>query len=166
MIGVDTAKDALFGRLKIAEPGPGYVHFPAADGFEEACFDQLTAEEVVTRHREGRPYRVWVLPKGRRNEALDTFVLALAARMSLPRALERQVEFTVEAPLPPSEPPAPRAEPPASQPRVHRGRGSLRVSERPSSRRGGREAYGSGNLDPGSHGTTIPTSNRKRSGRG
>jgi len=57
--------------------------------------DQLTAEEVVTGFREGRPYRVWVLPKGRRNEALDTFVLALAARMSLPRALERQVEFTV-----------------------------------------------------------------------
>jgi phage terminase large subunit GpA-like protein len=120
VIGVDTAKDALFGRLKIADPGPGYVHFPAADGFEEAYFDQLTAEEVVTRHREGRPYRVWVLPKGRRNEALDTFVLALAARMSLPRALERQVEFTVEAPLPPSEPPAPRAGPPASQPSTPR----------------------------------------------
>ena len=99
LIGVDTAKDALYGRLKITEPGPGYIHFPAADGFDQAYFDQLTAEAVVTRYREGRPYRVWVLPKGRRNEALDTFVLAMAARQSLPGGLKRQVEFTtVEVP--------------------------------------------------------------------
>jgi phage terminase large subunit GpA-like protein len=37
----------------------------------------------VTRYKEGRPYRVWVLPGGKRNEALDCRVYALAARMSL-----------------------------------------------------------------------------------
>ena len=84
IIGVDTAKDATYGRLRIKQPGPGYIHFPADDAFDQAYFDQLTAESVVTRYREGRPYRVWVLPKGRRNEALDTYVLAMAALKSLP----------------------------------------------------------------------------------
>lgn len=93
MIGVDTAKDAIYGRLKIAKPGPGYVHFPAMDVFDEVYFQQLTSEQVVTRYREGRPYRVWVLPKGQRNEALDTFVLALAARMSLPRRFGAELEY-------------------------------------------------------------------------
>ena len=86
-IGVDTAKDSIYGRLKIQLQGeeqrrPGYVHFPAADGFDAEYFAQLTAEQVVTRYKQGRPYRVWDLPKGKRNEALDTFVLALAARLS------------------------------------------------------------------------------------
>jgi len=84
IVGVDTAKDAIYGRLRIQKPGPGYIHFPQDDGFDDAYFAQLTSESVVTRFREGRPYRVWVLPKGRRNEVLDTFVLALAALKSLP----------------------------------------------------------------------------------
>ena len=71
LIGVDTAKDALYGRLRIGKPGPGYIHFPVGQGFDEEFFRQLTSEQVVTRKREGRPYRVWVLPPGRRNEALD-----------------------------------------------------------------------------------------------
>ena len=85
VIGVDTAKDALYGRLRIESPGPGYVHFPVGGPFDQGYYEQLTSEHVHTRHREGMPYRVWVLPEGRRNEALDTYVLALAARMSLPR---------------------------------------------------------------------------------
>lgn len=81
IVGVDTAKDAIYGRFKIAEPGPGYCHLPAE--YDDAWFEQATAETVVTRFKEGRPYRVWTLPKGRRNEALDCRVYALAARTSL-----------------------------------------------------------------------------------
>lgn len=81
MIGVDTAKEAIYGRLKIKKPGPGYVHFPHLEEFDQEYFNQLTAESVVTRFREGRPYRVWVARRPR-NEALDTFVLALAALRS------------------------------------------------------------------------------------
>lgn len=91
IIGVDTAKDAIYGRLRIKTPGPGFIHFPAGEAFDDSYFAQLTAESVVTRYREGRPYRVWVLPKGRRNEALDTMVLALAAMKALPRFAERVV---------------------------------------------------------------------------
>jgi phage terminase large subunit GpA-like protein len=80
VVGSDTAKDTLYGRLRIAEPGPGYVHFPIGAPFDAEYFAQLTSEVVRTRFNEGRPYRVWVLPPGKRNEALDTAAYALAAR--------------------------------------------------------------------------------------
>ena len=84
------------------------MHFPAGQGCDADFFAQLKSERVVTRKREGRPYRVWILPSGRRNEALDCAVLALAARLSIRVRLE-------EAPdLPPSPPPLPAPEPPPS----------------------------------------------------
>jgi phage terminase large subunit GpA-like protein len=92
LIGVDGAKDAIMGRLRIAEPGPGYVHFPTAEGFEVQYFEQLTAERREQRYRMGQPYTVWV-PTRRRNEALDTFVGALAVRRSLPRQISDYLEY-------------------------------------------------------------------------
>ena len=87
IVGVDTAKDAIYGRFKIRWPQdhrgpvPGYCHLPA--DYDDAWFEQATSEKVVTRYKEGRPFRVWVLEKGKRNEALDCRVYAFAARMSL-----------------------------------------------------------------------------------
>lgn len=99
VVGVDTAKDSIYGRLRIAKPGAGFVHFPNADGFEQGYFDQLTAEKVVTRYRHGRPLRVWELKKkGARNEALDTFVYALAALKALPLRLDRVPQFRADEP--------------------------------------------------------------------
>lgn len=89
IVGVDSAKDAIYGRLRIAKPGPGFIHFPDLDGFDQGYFDQLTAEKVVTRYRQGKPYRVWEKRKEDRNEALDTFVYALAALRSMPMRLDR-----------------------------------------------------------------------------
>jgi phage terminase large subunit GpA-like protein len=100
LVGVDTGKDALYGRLKISKPGPGYQHFPAGHGYDEAYFDQLTSERVETRKKEGRPYRVWVLPAGKRNEALDTKVLAMAARHSLPINLKNLEVLLKAVPAP------------------------------------------------------------------
>lgn len=85
-LGVDTAKDAVYGRLRIQKPGPGYIHFPVGGIFDEEYFEQLTAEQVQTRFKDGRPYRVWVLPPSKRNEALDTMVYALGAYHSFGRA--------------------------------------------------------------------------------
>ena len=75
-IGVDTAKDLLFNRLTINEPGAGYIHFPKS--LPEDFFKQLTAEKVITKYSKGFPRREWV-KKGDRNEALDMFVYAIAA---------------------------------------------------------------------------------------
>ena len=101
MVGVDTAKDAIYSRLRIGKPGPGYIHFPIGGAFDETYFAQLTAETVQTRFKEGRPYRVWVLPPGKANEALDTAVYALAARHATRVRLDL-------ARRDPSRPPEPR----------------------------------------------------------
>ena len=71
---------------------------------DETFFEQLTSEQVVTRKREGRPYRVWVLPSGKRNEILDCVVLALAAYKSAPAGLEGQLAPAALATVAPPPP--------------------------------------------------------------
>jgi terminase, large subunit len=100
MVGVDTAKDAIYGRLRINKPGPGYIHFPVGGAFDEAYFDQLTSEQVVTRFKQGRPFRVWILPSGKRNEALDVSVYGLAARMSINVRLDQAPSLPAPGPAP------------------------------------------------------------------
>ena len=75
-VGVHTAKDSLYARLRIQDSGPGYVHFSSR--LDEEYFSQLTGEKVVTRYVKGRPAREYVKTRPR-NEALDCFVYALAA---------------------------------------------------------------------------------------
>nr|BDD46851.1 terminase [bacterium] len=76
-IGTDTAKQMIYSRLKIHKPGAGYCHFPA--DYSEEYFKQLTAERIITKFTNGHPQRVWIKPKGRRNEVLDCRVYALTA---------------------------------------------------------------------------------------
>lgn len=76
-IGTDTAKAEIYGRLRISEPGPGYVHLSKL--LPADVFEQLTAERLVTRYVKGHAKLEWVKPAGRRNEALDCAVYALAA---------------------------------------------------------------------------------------
>ena len=75
-VGSDTAKEAVFGHLRIADPGPGYCHFPA--NRPDEYFEQLTAERRVTRYVRGHAKRQWI-KKRARNEALDVRCYALAA---------------------------------------------------------------------------------------
>lgn len=79
-IGTDQAKGLIYGRLKIEEPGPGYMHFPQDRkfGFDENYFSMLTAEEIRTEFHKGFPRRVWIKTRPR-NEALDCRVYATAA---------------------------------------------------------------------------------------
>lgn len=82
VIGVDAANDSLFARLRLSEPGPGYLHFLAERDAE--FFRQLIAERVVTRFERGRPIRLWQPRRGgKRNEALDPTVYAMAALQGL-----------------------------------------------------------------------------------
>ena len=76
-IGTDTAKAEIYGRLRITEPGPGYVHISRHQPSD--VFEQLTAERLVTRYVKGRARLEWVKPNGKRNEALDCAVYALGA---------------------------------------------------------------------------------------
>jgi phage terminase large subunit GpA-like protein len=84
-VGSSAAKKMLYGRINIALPGPGYVH--TSSDLDEDFYDQLTAERLITRYVKGFPTQEWFLPNGRRNEALDCAVYALAGayQLGLPR---------------------------------------------------------------------------------
>lgn len=75
-VGVDTAKELHYARLRIEEPGPGYCHFQAKR--DDEYFRQLTAEKQVIRYHKGFPTRTWIKTRTR-NEALDVRVYAIAA---------------------------------------------------------------------------------------
>ena len=75
-IGVDTVKDLVFARLRIQEPGAGYVHF--SDTLSDEYFRQLTAEKIVTKYHKGFKKRMFEKVRPR-NEALDCMVYSIAA---------------------------------------------------------------------------------------
>ena len=78
-IGVTTAKELIYSRLRIKTAGPGFVHFPReAPYIDEEYFEQLTAEKRVTRYVKGFAVHEFVKTRPR-NEALDCFVYALSA---------------------------------------------------------------------------------------
>ncbi len=93
IIGTGSAKEAIYQRLGLDTPGPGYCHFPTPRMIEregvvgtlynEAWFEQLTAEKQVLEKKHGFSYTRWILPKGRANEALDCRVYAYAALAGL-----------------------------------------------------------------------------------
>jgi len=75
-LGVDTAKELHYARLRIEDPGPGYCHFP--ETADDEYFKQLTAEKVVLKYHKGYAKRTWVQTRAR-NEALDVRVYAISA---------------------------------------------------------------------------------------
>lgn len=81
IIGVDSAKRSIYGRLKIIEPGPGYSHFPAER--DQQWFEQLLSETLVTTYSRGVPVREWRRKKGVRSEVLDARVYGYAALCGL-----------------------------------------------------------------------------------
>lgn len=121
-VGVDTAKELVYSRLRITEPGPGYCHFPAS--YDDEYFRQLTAEQLVSRYHKGFLRREWQKIRPR-NEALDCRVYALAAYsllnanmnlvadklQSRPTVSEAPTETVDEAPKPIEQPPPTIARP-------------------------------------------------------
>lgn len=81
-LGVDEAKTHIHGKLQLAQPGPGYCHFPENNEYGEEYFAQLAAEVVQTQFVRGVPRRVWKQIRPR-NEALDINVLGYAALILL-----------------------------------------------------------------------------------
>lgn len=76
-VGTDTAKDLIYGRLRVMQPGPGYVHF--SKELPSEFYAGLTIEQrVLQKTATGTVYR-WVNPSHGRNEPLDCTVYALFA---------------------------------------------------------------------------------------
>jgi phage terminase large subunit GpA-like protein len=86
---VDTGKEAVFSRLLISSPGPGYLHLP--DWVDAEYLAQLTAEKAIRKYVKGRgAVREWVKLR-ERNEALDLEVYSLAALYILGPAFVRSL---------------------------------------------------------------------------
>lgn len=81
ILGVDSGKEKILSRLSVAEPGPGYCHFPSNKelGYNETYIKGLNSEQLVTRIVKGRPKSEWVKKSGTRNEPLDVRNYATAA---------------------------------------------------------------------------------------
>ncbi len=114
-VGVDAAKDSIMARLRIAEPGPGYCHFPV--GREPDYFEQFGAETKVTKKVRGFPVISWVKREGARNEAIDLRVYAFAALQALNVNWSRvQARLDTRFAAPPKVRPAPAPMPSLAPP--------------------------------------------------
>jgi phage terminase large subunit GpA-like protein len=91
-IGTDTAKDVIYGRLRLlpTQPTdekpeisfpPGYMHYTSRveARFDSEYFKMLTAESVKIKTIKGFPVRYYEKDPGARNEAIDLRVYSLAA---------------------------------------------------------------------------------------
>lgn len=120
IVGTDTAKELLLmSRIRISEPGPGYMHWPISNQFGTGYFEQLTAERALTRYSHGQAHKVWTLPSGKRNEALDLNVYALAVlNIKKPnlKALAAKGATARRARPTPTEQPEAQTPPPAPAP--------------------------------------------------
>jgi len=124
--GIDTIKQKIFDRLQIVRNKsddpfpPGYMHFNMKCVKE--YFDQLTSERqaIGVNRKTGQTQRVWKLPEGARNEALDCEVYnhaalamlepvnweKLAGVMAAEAERIKGEPVTIESPQP--KPPSPR----------------------------------------------------------
>jgi phage terminase large subunit GpA-like protein len=78
VIGVDASKEALYARLKITEPDPGFCHFPISDQYDLVILSSLPPRRAVCG--TARASRIASGSRSRaRNEALDARCYAYAA---------------------------------------------------------------------------------------
>ena len=114
-LAVDGGKDQVTALLRVANPGPGYCHFPrggTADytgayesvrGYDERYFAGLTAEKKVSVKVKGGFHRYeWQKQQGAANEPFDLAVYNLAALTISKVNLERIAEkapWMLDAPL-------------------------------------------------------------------
>jgi phage terminase large subunit GpA-like protein len=85
IIGTNRLKAEIYKRDTLLAPGPGFMHFPKTDDYDEEFFKQLTAENSTTIRDRGEEMQIFEMPVTpspdgtSRNEALDIRVLAMAA---------------------------------------------------------------------------------------
>lgn len=96
-INPNAFKDVLFSRLKRKIPGPGYIQFgtEAQTGVDDAYFLQFGAEKRQVEFVNNRPVVSYKQVK-KRNEAIDLYVLGLAALRALGAIVSQRLADEVE----------------------------------------------------------------------
>lgn len=85
ILGVDTIKDEIVGRLRVDTHGPGFVHIPilqngnSARGFDDEFYRGITSERRIAVYKNGYRKLVWDKPDHEPNEAMDCFGYAFGA---------------------------------------------------------------------------------------
>lgn len=124
-VGTVAAKDTIFARFKLTEPGPGYIHFPRRPEYDEEHFKQLAAEEKRSQYERGVLVGYHYKKIRSRNEALDLMVYNLAAVALLnphfAKLAEKQAAYVPQVELVTEDDPAEAGQPvavatPASPP--------------------------------------------------
>jgi phage terminase large subunit GpA-like protein len=87
MVGTHAIKRTVYSRLKIDEPGAGYIHFDNAT--TDDYLQGLTCERLQPRYVKGFQVLEWVKPSGARNEPLDLKVYCLAMLELIKRRYNR-----------------------------------------------------------------------------
>jgi phage terminase large subunit GpA-like protein len=75
-VGTNTGYGIINSRLRLAEPGPGFIHMPG--GQDDEFFKQLTSMKEVTEFKRGIPRKTWV-QQHRRREVLHCLIYGYAA---------------------------------------------------------------------------------------
>lgn len=73
-VGVQKIKKMLYGRLRLTNPGPRFVHFP--HDLPDEYYRQLTAEKLIRKNEDGKPREEF--KRTYANEALDTAIYSYA----------------------------------------------------------------------------------------
>jgi phage terminase large subunit GpA-like protein len=73
---VDTVKHIFYGRLKLSG-GAGFIHVPEELRLTDE-FEQMCSERLMPAISMGKRVLRWMLPSGKRNEALDCWNYAYA----------------------------------------------------------------------------------------
>ena len=105
LLGTHALKRTVYSRLKLDEPGPGFVHFD--DATTDEYLQGLTCERLQPRYIKGFQVLEWVKPNGARNEPLDLAVYCLAMLELLKRRYNRatmweQLEAQLSGPVAPA----------------------------------------------------------------
>lgn len=80
-VGTDTVKETfLLHRLKASKPGYGYCHYPVDRGYKDNYYDELINVVTEIRKVKGVSTRWFVDKPGKRVEAVDCRVYAMAAQ--------------------------------------------------------------------------------------
>jgi phage terminase large subunit GpA-like protein len=108
MVGTHGIKRTIYSRLKVDQPGPGYVNFDNAT--TEEYLQGLTCERLQPRYIKGFQVLEWVKPSGARNEPLDLLVYCMAMLELLKRKFSRVDFWGQMAAAASGPPPAPTVE--------------------------------------------------------
>jgi phage terminase large subunit GpA-like protein len=113
-VGTDTLKRTIYARLRIPQPGPGFVHF--GQNANDEYLHGLTCERLMPKTVKGFQVLEWHKPSGARNEPLDLAVYCLAMMELVRRRYHRatmwdQLEAQLQKPEPVAAQPRRRQRP-------------------------------------------------------